>query len=260
MINMFPLWMSFSFKDVIDIVLVALFLFYTYQILKSSGSKAIFLGIFTFLILWVLVSQLLEMKLMGAILDKFVNVGTLLIIIIFQDEIRKFLVGLGSTRKWRFVRQWFSRDNRKGEIEERKYIAPVILAAMNLSKKRTGAIIVISQSMDLSNYIHTGEMFRSEVNARLIENIFFKNSPLHDGAMIIMDGKICAAGCILPVSSSEDLNKDLGLRHRSALGISQETDAKVVIVSEERGFISYAHRGEIHENISVDELRKALEE
>lgn len=257
---MFTLWMPFSFKDVIDIVLVAVFLFYTYQVLKSSGSKAIFLGIFTFLILWVLVSQLLEMKLMGAILDKFVSVGTLLIIIIFQDEIRKFLVGLGSTRKWKFVRRWFSKETRKGAVEERKYIAPVILATLNLSKKKTGAIIVISQSMDLSNYIHTGEMFRSEVNARLIENIFFKNSPLHDGAMIIMSGQICAAGCILPVSSSEELNKDLGLRHRSALGISQETDAKVVIVSEERGSISYAYRGEIHENISIDELRKALEE
>lgn len=257
---MFPLWITFSIKDIVDIVLVAIFLFYTYQVLKSSGSKAIFLGIFTFLIVWVLVSQILEMKLMGAILDRFVSVGTLLIIIIFQDEIRKFLVGLGSTRKWRFVRRWFSREGRKEELDERKYIAPIVLATLNLSKKKTGALIVISQSMDLSTYVHTGEMFKAEVNARLIENIFFKNSPLHDGAMIVSDGKICAAGCILPVSSTDELNKDLGLRHRSALGISQETDAKVVIVSEERGSISYAYRGEIHENISIDELRKALEE
>ena len=243
------LWLTFSFKDAIDVLLVAVFLYYTYRILKSSGSKAIFVGLFTFVAIWVLVSQILEMRLMGAILDKIVSVGALTLIIIFQDEIRKFLVGMGSTRRWRTVRRWFNKEARAAEVEEKKYIAPVVLACLNLAKKKTGALIAIQHAMDLSNYIHTGEMFRAEVNARLLENIFFKNSPLHD-----------AAGCILPVSGVDDLNKDLGLRHRSALGLSQETDAMVIIVSEERGKISYAYRGEIHQDITTEELRLALEE
>lgn len=257
---MFTLWMHFSFKDAIDILLVALFLYYSYQILKSSGTKAIFIGIFTFLIIWWLVSQVFAMRLMGAILDKFVSVGVLVLVIIFQDEIRKFLVSIGSTRRWRHLMRHLSRDTRKTiEEEEKKYIAPVILASMNLARKKLGALIVIQESMDLSSYIHTGEMFRAEVNARLIENIFFKNSPLHDGAMIIANGQIRAAGCILPVSASDDLNKDLGLRHRSALGLAQETDARVIIISEERGRISLAREGEILVDISVDDLRKELE-
>ncbi|MCI6154092.1 MAG: diadenylate cyclase CdaA [Bacteroidales bacterium] len=253
------LWLTFSFKDAIDILLVAIFLFYTYRILKSSGSKALFIGLFTFVIIWVLVSQILKMRLMGAILDKIVSVGALTLIIIFQDEIRKFLVGIGSTKRWRAVKRWFTKEARGAESEEKKYVAPVVLACMNLAKKKTGALIAIQHAMDLSNYIHTGEIFRAEINSRLIENIFFKNSPLHDGAMIIADGQIRAAGCILPVSGSDELNKDLGLRHRSALGLSQETDAMVVIVSEERGKISYAFHGEIHQDVSTDELRQALE-
>ncbi len=257
---LFPLWLTFSFKDCIDIFLVALFLYYIYQVLKRSGSKAIFLGVFTFLFIWILVSKILEMKLMGSILNRLINIGTLLLIIIFQDEIRKFLLGLGSTQKWSRIKKWFTRDKNLKNVEERKYIASIILASLNLSKKKIGALMVIKQSIDLSNYAYTGEIFRADVNARLIENIFFKNSPLHDGAMIISEGKIIGAGCILPVSSGEDLNKDLGLRHRAALGLSQETDAKIIIISEERGSISFAYQGQVFENISIEDLRKRLEE
>ncbi|MDO4671411.1 diadenylate cyclase CdaA [Falsiporphyromonas endometrii] len=250
------MWLTFTFKDFVDILLVALFLYYTYSILRSSGTKALFSGIIFFVVLWIIISQVLQMKLMGAILDKFINVGFLLIVIIFQDEIRKFLATLGST-KWRIFNQIFQRDKGK-EAEERKWVAPVVLACMNMAKKKTGALIAIQQTMDLTPYEYTGERFRSEISARLIENIFFKNSPLHDGAMIIADNEIKAAGCILPVAANTDLNKDLGLRHRSALGLSQETDAKVIIVSEERGAISVAYRGEIFVDITVDKLQEIL--
>ena len=225
--------------------------------LRYSGSRSLFMGIVTFIILWLLISQVLQMRLMGALLDKFVNIGFLLLVIIFQDEVRKVLVTIGSAQRWRKIRNLF-RDSREQQARvEAAYIAPVVLACMNMARKKTGALIAIQGNMDLTPYQHAGERFLASVNARLIETIFFKNSPLHDGAMIIGE-KICAAGCILPVASNPDLNKDLGLRHRSALGLSQKTDARVIIVSEERGTISLAYRGDIIVDITADELRELL--
>ncbi len=254
------MWLPFSIKDAIDIVLVASFMYAVYYTFKSSGSKALFSGIMTFFLLWVLVSQILNLKLMGTILDKFVSLGFLVLVILFQNELRKMLTTIGSTKRWRLLRRLLSRDRRLLDThEEHIYIAPLVLACMNMAKKKTGALIAIQQNIDLSPYMHTGEMFVADINPRLIENIFFKNSPLHDGAMIIADGSIRAAGCILPVAANTDLNKDLGLRHRSALGLSQITDAKVIIVSEERGKLSIAVKGEIKTDISADELRDLLE-
>lgn len=253
------LWLSFSFKDAIDILLVALFLYYIYQVLKTSGSRALFLGIFAFILLWILVSHVLGMRLMGRILDKFVSVGFLVIIIIFQDEVRKLLATIGSSQRWTFLTRIITSDKRKVKDDEKKFIAPVVLACMNLSRKKTGALIAIQGKMPLNAYMYTGEIFNADVNARLIENIFFKNSPLHDGAMIIANGIITAAGCILPVCSGEMENKDLGLRHRSGLGLSQETDAMVIIISEERGKISIAHQGKLYVDIEAEELRNKLE-
>lgn len=254
------LWLSFTFLDAIDILLVSVFLYYTYSILKTSGSKAIFIGLFTFVAIWWLVSRVFEMHLMGAILDKIMSVGVLTLVILFQDDIRKFLIGLGSTKRLRILRYLFSNHQKEDQTQERKLIATLVLTCLNLAKKRMGALIAIQTSMDLSSFIHTGEIFRAEPNSRLIENLFFKNSPLHDGAVIIANGYIQAAGCILPVSNADSLNKDLGLRHRSALGLAQETDALIIIVSEERGKISYAYKGELFIDISTEKLREALEE
>ncbi len=251
------MWIPFTIKDAIDIVLVAVFMFYVYKVLKNSGSRALFMGIISFIVLWILISQVLQMRLMGAIMDKFVSVGVLVLVIIFQEEIRRFLATLGSAHSMRFLKKIFDHK-RESNDELPKYVAPVVLACMNMARKKTGALIAIQQQMPLSNYEHTGEMFKSDINARLIENIFFKNSPLHDGAMIIANNQIRAAGCILPVANDLDLNKDLGLRHRSALGLAQETDAKVIIISEERGSISLAYHGEIHVDITADELQKLL--
>ena len=224
------MWMNFGIKDLIDVLLVAFFLYQTYKLMKNSGTLAIFSGVVSFIIVWILVSQVLEMRLMGAILDKFISVGFLVLVILFQDD----------------------KEN------EGKFIAPVVLACMNMAKKKTGALICIQQDVDLTVYEHTGEMFNADANARLIENIFFKNSPLHDGAMIIADNRIKAAGCILPVAQNANLPKDMGLRHRSGLGMSLETDALVIIVSEERGRISVAHNGKIEVNVTAEDLQQIL--
>ena len=225
--------------------------------MKSSGTLAIFSGVVSFIIVWILISQVLEMRLMGAILDKFISVGFVVLVILFQDEIRRFLLALGSHRGWKFIGKLFSK--RESDPEKvGKYVAPIVLACMNMARKKTGALIVIERDMDLAIYEHTGEMFNADVNARLIENIFFKNSPLHDGAMIIADNRIRAAGCILPVAQNASLPKEMGLRHRSGLGMSLETDALVIIVSEERGQISVAHKGKLGVNITAEDLQQIL--
>ncbi|MDR2120124.1 MAG: diadenylate cyclase CdaA [Tannerella sp.] len=253
------MFVSFGIKDVIDILLVAFFLHQVYKLMKSSGTLVIFGGVVAVIIVWLLVSQVLEMRLMGMILDKFISVGFLVIVILFQDDIRRFLVALGSNRGWKFIVKIFSRKNENAE-NKNKYIAPVVLACLNMSRKKTGALIVIRKEMDLSAYIRTGEMFTAEVNARLIENIFFKNSPLHDGAMIIVDNEIKAVGCILPVAQNANISKDMGVRHRAGLGMSKETDAIVIIVSEERGTIAVAHNGKLIAPLSAEELQQILSE
>ena len=251
------MWMHFGVKDLIDVLLVAFFLYQIYKLMKNSGALAIFSGVVSFLVIWILVSQILEMRLMGAILDKVINVGVIVLVILFQDEIRRFLVAMGSHRGWQFVTRLFARKNQ-GDENEPSFVAPIVLACMSMAKKKTGALICIQQDVDLSIYEHTGEMFNADVNARLIENIFFNNSPLHDGAMIIAKNRIRAAGCILPVAQTANLPKEMGLRHRSGLGMSLETDALVIIVSEERGKISVAHNGNISVNISGEELQQIL--
>ena len=251
------MWLQFGVKDLIDILLVAFFLYKTYQVMKTSGTLAIFSGVVSFIVVWILISHVLEMKLMGAILDKFISVGFVVLVVLFQDEIRRFLLVLGSHRGWKFRSKLFSKRDPNSENES-KFVAPVVLACMNMAKKKTGALICIQQEMELTVYEHTGEMFNADVNARLIENIFFKNSPLHDGAMIIADNRIKAAGCILPVAQNASLPKEMGLRHRSGLGMSLETDAIVIIVSEERGKISVAHKGNLSVNVTAEELQQIL--
>ncbi|MDD4514653.1 diadenylate cyclase CdaA [Massilibacteroides sp.] len=251
------MWMHFGIKDLIDVALVAFLLYQTYKLMKNSGAISIFSGVVSFIVLWIVVSQILEMRLLGAIMDKIVSFGFIVLVVLFQDEIRRFLVMLGSHRRWQFLTKLFTPDNSPAQ-NEKKYVAPVVLACMNMAKKKTGALIAIQQAMDLSMYIHTGEMFNADPNARLIENVFFKNSPLHDGAMIIAGNQIRAAGCILPVAQRMDIPKDFGLRHRSALGLSTETDALVIVVSEERGKISIAHNGKIEIGVSVEDLQQIL--
>ena len=249
-------FIDFGIKDIIDILLVAYLLYQSYRLMKDSGTINIFIGILVFIGIWIIVSQVLEMRLLGSILDKLTSVGVLAIFILFQDEIRKFLVNLGSQKKLgNYLR--FLIKNKK-EKTEKTDIMPIVMACMSMSKGKTGALIVIEKNLPLNEIISTGETINADVNQRLIENIFFKNSPLHDGAMIIRGQQIIAAGCILPVSHDLNIPKELGLRHRAAMGVSQETDALAIIVSEETGGISAAYKGQFHLRLTAEELERIL--
>lgn len=242
--------------DIVDILLVAVVMYNLYRIVSKSGTGVIFNGVLAFMILWILISRVLQMRLMGAILDTVVSVGLIVLVIIFQDEIRRFLMTLGSNRTFRFFARLFSSKN-KGEVSN-TVVTSLVLACMNMAKTYTGALIVLEQEIKLGQYEETGETLDADISTRLIENIFFKNTPLHDGAMIISGNKIKAAGCILPVSQSQDIPKAFGLRHRAALGISQETDAKAIVISEERGKISFVSDGKIEANITPEKLQELL--
>ena len=246
----------FSIKDLIDILLVATLLYYLYRTMKNSGSLDIFVGVLAFVVAWVVMYKILDMRLIGTFMDKFIDIGLFILVILFQDEIKRFLTELGSRRGLKIFEKLFKS---KSEIEdEKKWILPVVYACMNMSKTKTGALIVIQQTIPLTDYERTGDMIKADINSRLIENIFFKNSPLHDGALIIAGSKIMSAGCILPVSHDANIPRYLGLRHRSAKGISQATDAIAIVVSEETGHISYAHKGELHLKLSSTDLEHAL--
>ena len=238
---------EFGIIDIIDILCVALMLYYIYRLMKESQSINVFTGVIVFILCWLFVSQILEMKLLGSIMDKLVSVGVIAMIILFQAEIRKFLYSLGAHRQMAGLMRFFSPGNKR----EHK-------ACMNMGRGKVGALIVIERIAPLDEVVETGDVIDAAINQRLIENIFFKNSPLHDGAMVISKKRIKAAGCILPVSHSIDIPKELGLRHRAAMGISQNSDAIAVVVSEETGCISVAIRGQFRLRLSAEELESLL--
>ena len=254
------MFFEFGLKDIIDILLVALMLYYIYRLMRDSRSVNVFSGIMVFVVIWLLVSQVLQMRLLGSILDKLVSVGVIALIVLFQDDIRKFLYNLGAHRRIRSIIRLLSSSKEKDKEQKdvKETIMPIVMSAMNMSRGKVGALIVIEQSVPLDDIVATGDVIDSTINQRLIENIFFKNSPLHDGAMIISKKRIKAAGCILPVSHDLDIPKELGLRHRAAMGISQESDALAVVVSEETGGISIAYKGEFRLRLSPEELESIL--
>jgi uncharacterized protein (TIGR00159 family) len=252
------MFIEWSIKDIIDILLVAYLLYQTYRLMRESGSLSIFTGILVFIALWLVVSQVLEMKLLGSIFDKLVSVGVLALIILFQDEIRRFLVTLGSHK---YLGSFFrTLTGTKTEPVQRADILPIVMACMSMSKGKVGALIVMERTRPLTDTIKSGDVIDANINQRLIENIFFKNSPMHDGAMVISHKRIVAAGCILPVSHDLNIPKELGLRHRAGKGISEETDAIAIIVSEETGSISAAINGQFRLHLSAEELERILTE
>ena len=248
---------DFGIKDAIDILCVAFLLYYFFKIMKDSGSMNTFFGIVVFFLLWIVVSPVLEMKLMGTIFDKLVGVGVLALIILFQEDIRRFFLTLGSSNRFTTIRKLFTK--KKNKEEENPAVMQIVRACAYMSKNNIGALIIIERNMALTDIANTGEIIDANINAQLIKNIFFKNSPLHDGAMIISNNRISAAACILPVSHNNDISKDYGLRHRAALGITQQSDAVSVVVSEETGHITMARRGKfIQQNASQEELESYL--
>ena len=196
------------------------------------------------------------MRLTGSIVDKFMSIGLIVLVILFQDQIKRVLIDIGARGNLKHFMRLFKHN--KGEDSNHADIMAVVYACMSMSKSKTGALIVFQRKVPLADYEKTGDIIDADVNVRLIENIFFKNSPLHDGAMIIAHDRIMAAGCILPVSHDINIPRSLGLRHRSALGIAQATDAVAIVVSEETGGISIAHRGVLTTHISSTDLEHRL--
>lgn len=243
--------------DILDIILVAVLLFQLYKLIKGTVALKIFFGVFSFIVFWVLVNAL-EMELLGSILDNVVSVGVIALIVLFQEEIRKFLVMIGS--RYNFGK-WLALDkvlakNDSGMLNI--YINPIVQACAKMALQKTGALIILTNQSELVDITKTGELLNANISESLIESVFFTNNPLHDGAMIINRSKIKAARCILPISHHLELPKELGLRHRAGLGVSRMTDAKVIMVSEETGDISIAYKGELTRKITEEQLREFL--
>ena len=256
------MFFNFGIKDAIDILLVAVILYYCYKVMKRSRSVNIFYGVLIFVSFWIIVAKVLDMKLLGGILNQLVNVGAIALIILFQEDIRHFFYDLGAHEKAsRFVRL-FRSDRKKRKNNEyrndREVIFPIVMACLNMSKQHIGALIVMENDMPLTEAIRSGETINARITQRLIENIFFKNSPLHDGAMIISEGKITAAACILPISHDLDIPKEFGLRHRAGKGITADTDALAIIVSEETGNITAAYGDQFRSHLTAEELEIIL--
>jgi uncharacterized protein (TIGR00159 family) len=241
---------SFGFKDVIDILLVTIILFETYRLLRKSGVANLFWGILAFIVVWFIVVFGFQLELTGALFDRIISVGAIALIVIFQEEIRSFFYRLGA----RFSSmQLLRRGNGQEDTASRQQVLEIIQACRHMASTKTGALIVLSGAENLKEYTETGERLDAIVSARLIENIFFKNTPLHDGALIIRDGKMIAAACILPVSKDQSIPQYYGLRHRAALGLAEKSDATCIVVSEETGRISVAEDGAIRE-VKEDDL------
>lgn len=237
---------DFGFKDFIDILLVAIILYESYRLLRHSGVVNLFWGILAFIVVWFLVSFVFQLELTSALFNRVISVAAIALIVIFQEEIRMFFNRLGARfSSWKIFRTKGGEDEQSNQ-----QMTEVIRACRHLSSEKTGALIVLSKETYLKEIIETGERLDAIISARLIGNIFFKNTPLHDGAMIIEKGKVVAAACILPVSKNPSIPKHMGLRHRAAVGLTEKTDAICIVVSEETGNISVAENGVIR---TVDE-------
>ncbi len=244
--------------DVIDIVLVAYIMYRIYLLIRGTAAINIFIGIFSVYLLW-LISKALNMQLLGSILGQIIGVGVIALIIVFQQEIRRFLLFIGNQY---FPNSKFSFDNvffgslRTSDVK----IRSIVKSCINMSNRKIGALIVIAKKSQLTMYTRTGDIINAETSSRLLETIFSKKSPMHDGAVIIIRDKIYAARCILPVSENIYLPPYLGMRHRAGVGITENTDAFAIIVSEETGSISVAREGKLNGNISSKDLMRILEE
>ena len=250
-------FIPFSILDVLDILLVAILLFYIYKLLKGTVAINIFIGIAFIFLIWK-ITQALSMEMLSGILGYLLSGGVIALIIVFQQEIRKFLLMIGTTNfssKKSFLNQLkFLQSEISSEIEVDK----ILKACYNMSKTKTGALIVIEKTNSLDFLINNGDPMNALVNEVILESIFFKNSPLNDGATIIRDNYIVATRVVLPISDSTKIPTRFGLRHRSAIGVSEKTDAVCLLVSEETGEISYIKDGEFVLYSTREELLEKL--
>lgn len=252
-------FINFSVIDIIDILVVAFLLYQIYRVVRGTGALAIFAGIFVIYVTWIVV-RVLGMELLSSLLGQVIGIGALALIIVFQSEVRRYLLMLGrrSSGKdgkgaWYKIFSGKSFDIDSGVGEE------IYEACVSMAASRTGALIVLEKSTDIEVYMSTGDRINGIVSRRLIENIFFKNSPLHDGAMIISGGRIAAARCILPTSDNPNIPANLGLRHRAGVGLSENSDAMIIVVSEETGRISVVQNGAINRLGKPTDLKAVLD-
>ena len=245
--------------DVIDIVLVAFLLYYIYKLIKGTVAINIFIGIVIIYAIWK-VTELLEMEMLSKILGGFLGVGMVALVVVFQQEIRRFLLLIGKnavSKKNSFWRKVLVTNTANDEFAT-YYIQKVIDACKSMSMSKTGALIVFAKTYEEQVFNNNGEVIDARISKRLLEAIFAKTSPIHDGAVVISEGLIRVASCILPLTENSEIPAQLGLRHRAAVGITEQSDAIAIIVSEETGFISYASRGKVRTNISLQELDRLL--
>ena len=244
--------------DIIDIVLVALILFQLYRLIRGTAAFSIFLGIFFIYLFWLVVKAL-NMELISALLGQVIGVGVIALIIVFQQEVRRFLLVIGNkyitSSRFSFSMFFSLVTKEPGSPREAEEI---VKACERLASRKTGALIVIGRKSSLDIFSDGGEVLKAQISAELLETIFFKNTPLHDGAVLIEGGLILAARCPLPTTDQVTLPPHYGMRHRAAIGMSEHSDALIVVISEESGFISVVDTGEIRENISPNDLRNIL--
>ncbi|MBQ2413519.1 MAG: diadenylate cyclase CdaA [Rikenellaceae bacterium] len=237
--------------DVIDILLVALMLYYLYRVTRGTSAFSIILGVVMLYLMYIVV-RALNMELLSGILGQFIGVGIIAVVVIFQPEIRRFLQMLGLQQNHSLSRL-FGRENNDSDLD----IDSLVKACVDMSATKTGALIVLQQTSDLSLMAEGGIAVDAKVSSSLLENLFFKNSPLHDGAIIINRNRVVAARCILPSTQSQ-VPKSYGTRHRAALGMSEVSDAIILVVSEETGALSIAQGGVIQRDIEPDKFKSVL--
>jgi len=252
------LFITIRALDVIDVVLVAFLLYQMYMLIRGTVAINIFVGIVLLYIFWLVV-RALNMELLSSILGQIIGVGVLALIIVFQQEIRKFLLFIGNRyinrRRFSFENFFFPKKREKQILVK---VDAIVKACRNMSETRTGALIVIARKSELQLYAESGDIIDADTSTRMIENIFFKNSPLHDRAVIIVNDRILAARCVLPITENINLPPHYGMRHKSAIGITEVTDAIAIVVSEETGKISVASEGMLRYDIGWLELDKYL--
>ncbi len=253
------LFITLRFLDVVDILLVAFLLYQMYRIIKGTVAFNIFIGFFLVYVFWLIIKAM-NMELLSSLMGQFIGVGVLALIVVFQQEIRRFLLLIGTNYQLNHsfgLDKLFSSEKLKTATNQQ--VKEIVRACDNMARSKTGALIVIPHNSELKELIRSGEKINARISSALIETIFFKNTPLHDGAMVILGNRIAAARCILPLTERQDIDPNLGLRHRAAIGISEITDAVAIVVSEEKGTISLAIKGELLHKISLVKLSTELE-
>jgi len=243
--------------DLVDIILFAILLYEIYNLVKGTAAIRIFIGIIAIYILWKVVKAF-QMQLLSEILGQFISVGVIALIVVFQPEIRQFLLMLGNTRIMRHRNRRFFFWRFKVQDPIIGVIDAIVIACQKMAESRTGALIAIARESQLGSFVETGQVVDAKVSEIMLETIFFRNGPLHDGAVIISGDTILAARCILPVSKQSTIPSWYGLRHRAAAGLTEKSDAVAIVISEERGTISYSVEGTLTERASASELTAFL--